>query len=744
MPSHPETRILTEASGSVREPRRGSTVMTGGDDRTHAARRALALLIAVVVIAASGVILALLSWSHLEPADALPVAPVGAVVYASLGTLVVRRVPNRIGWLLLAEGALQAVILVMSAYAMFGIVHPGTVPAPEVIGASSEWMFVPVVTGLAYTLLIFPTGSLPSPRWRPVALSTLVATIAVVVAFVVTPREIALPVPGGISIGFPNPLAVSSFAGTFVGTLPGLGAVSAVLFAAAASALVVRHRSGDAELRQQIKWVAFIAALFLVCQVALTVALVALGDDSWVTTTIGLVSGTIALFGFPAAITIAILKHGLYEIDLIINRAVVYGLLATGLTAVYIVIVAGIGALVGSGGGPILTIGAAVVIAMLFQPLRRRAQLAANRLVYGERATPYEVLSRFADAMARTGSLEEQLDRMVALVASGTGATRVEVWIRVGAVLRSVTTWPSSSPIPRSIPAPDDDAPPIFENATATADIRQDAETLGTIVLSKPRGEPLSPTDAALVQHVASQAGLVVRNVRLTAELRLTIDELRASRRRLVGAQDSERRKIERNLHDGAQQRLVALGVQLGLLERIARDPERLETLGDAISPLRSALQDALDELRDLARGIYPPLLADSGLAAALGAQAAKAAVRTVLDADGIGRYDQEVEAAVYFCALEALQNVSKYADASLAAVRLAESDGWLEFDIEDDGRGFDPGAVRGSGLQGMADRLDAIGGSLDIESGPRGGTIVRGRVPVTKRDSVGGSIDRG
>jgi hypothetical protein len=369
------------------------------------------------------VILALPSWSHLEPADKYGVpSPVAAVVYAYLGTVVVRRVPNRIGWLLLGEGALQAVILVMSAYAMFGVVHRGTVPAPEVIGASAEWMFVPVVTGLAYTLLIFPTGSLPSPRWRPVALATLVATIVGVVAFVVTPREIALPVPGGVSIGFPNPLAVSSFAGTFVGTLPGLGAVSAMLFAAAAAALVVRHRSGDAELRQQIKWVAFIAALFFVCQVALTVALIALGDDSWVTTTIGLVSAAIALFGFPAAITIAILKHGLYEIDLIINRAVVYGLLATGLTAVYVVIVAGIGALVGSGGGPILTIGAAVVIAMLFQPLRRRAQLAANRLVYGERATPYEVLSRFADAMARTGSLEEQLERMVALVASGTGS----------------------------------------------------------------------------------------------------------------------------------------------------------------------------------------------------------------------------------------------------------------------------------------------------------------------------------
>ncbi len=719
--------------------------MPGVDDRANAARFAFGLLVAVVVIAITGSILTLLTWSSLKSADrySFPAAPVGAVLYASLGAVVVRRVPNRIGWLLLAEGAAQAVILVTSAYAMLGIVQPGTVPAPELVGAWSEWMFVPIVYGLAYILLIFPTGSLPSPRWRPVAVATLVATIVGIAALVVTPRQIALPVPGGISVSFENPLAVSSFKGTFVGTFPGLGAVSVALFAAAAAAVVARHRSGDVEQRQQIKWVAFIAALFFLSQVALTVTLVAGGGDSWVTTTISLTSGAVALFGLPVAITIAILKHGLYEIDFIINRAVVYGVLATGLTAVYVVIVVGVGAFVGSGGGPILTIVAAVAIAMLFHPLRRRAQLAANRIVYGERATPYEVVSRFADAMARTGSLEEQLDRMVALVASGTGATRVEVWIRVGTHLRAVATWPGGSPMPPPIQALDDGVPPPFEDSTITADIRQDAETLGTIVLFKPKNEALSPPEAALIEHVASQAGLVVRNVRLTAELRLTIDELRASRRRLVEAQDSERRRIERNLHDGAQQQLVALGVQLRLLERVAGDPDRLETLGDAIPPLRVALQDALNELRDLARGIYPPLLADRGLAAALGAQAGKATVQTVVDAEGIGRYDQDVEAAVYFCALEALQNVSKYSDASSAAIRLSESDGWLAFDIQDDGRGFDPGAVKGSGLQGMADRLDAIGGRLEVESQPGGGTMVRGRVPVMRPSPVDARSNR-
>ncbi len=709
--------------------------MPGGTDRTEVSRKATALLIAVVVLGIAGMVLVVLAWSRLKPADAYPTAgsPVAGIVYASLGMLVVRRVRNRIGWLLLAEGAGIALLCVTSAYAVLGAAHPGTLPAPKLVGASSEWIFVPIVMGLAYMLLIFPTGSSPSPRWRPVAVAALLAMAIEVVAFILTPRQIALPAPGGVSLTYPNPLALSSLRHDVVGSLTGLGISSTLLFAAAAAALVVRYRSGDAELRQQIKWVAFAAAASFVCQIALTVAEVVAGNESAVTTTIGLVTALIALFGIPVAITIGILKHGLYEIDLIINRTVVYGLLAAALTAVYVAIVAGIGALAGYGGSPTLTVAAAVAIAVLFQPLRHRAQRVANRLVYGERSTPYEVLSEFADAMARTLSLEEQLDRMVSLVASGTGATRVEVWIRVGTALRAVAIWPEGSPLPPSINASDDDASPLFEDATASALVRQDDESLGTIVLYKPKEEPMSPADAALVEHVASQAGLVIRNVRLTAELRLTIDELRASRRRLVEAQDSERRKIERNLHDGAQQQLVALGVQLSLLERIARDPSRIESLADAISPLKVALQDALNDLRDLARGIYPPLLADRGLAVALDAQAGKAAVRTIVDADGVGRYEQQVEAAIYFCALEALQNVSKYADASSAVVRLTEAGGWLALDVEDDGRGFHPGAAKGSGLQGMADRLDAIGGTLEIESRPGGGTVVRGRVPVPR-----------
>src|SRR5205085_10930748 len=271
---------------------------------------------------------------------------------------------------------------------------------------------------------------------------------------------------------------------------------------------------------------------------------------------------------------------------------------------------------------------------------------------------------------------------------------------------------------------------PIFEQVTLAVAVRHGSELLGAIALMKPRSEPLSPTERKLVEDLASQAGLVLRNARLTAELLANVEELRASRRRLVQAQDEERRKIERNLHDGAQQQLVAVNVRLGLLERLADDPEKVRA---AASQLQGAVTDALDDLRDLARGIYPPLLADKGLPEALAAQGRKAVVPTSVEPDSVGRYPQEIEAAVYFCALEALQNIGKYAQATSAVVRLSQADGELRFEISDNGDGFDAGSTNyGTGLQGMADRLAAVGGALEVESTPGAGTTVRGSIPVS------------
>jgi signal transduction histidine kinase len=234
-----------------------------------------------------------------------------------------------------------------------------------------------------------------------------------------------------------------------------------------------------------------------------------------------------------------------------------------------------------------------------------------------------------------------------------------------------------------------------------------------------------------LLADLAQQAGLVLRNARLNEELRLRLEELQASRQRIVAAQDEERRRIERNIHDGAQQQLVALAVKLGLVRTIGKSDQG--KADELLSELQSEAQQALEDLRDLARGIYPPLLADKGLRAALEGQARKASLPVSIQAEGIGRYSQEVEAAVYFCALEALQNVAKYAGASMAEVRLLATNGTLTFEVADDGRGFDVAtAKRGAGLTNMGDRVAALGGDLAFESMPGKGTTIRGRIPVS------------
>jgi signal transduction histidine kinase len=249
-------------------------------------------------------------------------------------------------------------------------------------------------------------------------------------------------------------------------------------------------------------------------------------------------------------------------------------------------------------------------------------------------------------------------------------------------------------------------------------------ELLGALAVTMPPSEPLTPSQEKLLGDLAAQAGLVLRNVRL-------VEEVRASRQRLVSAQDERAKVLERNLHDGAQQQLVALAVKLRLA-RASAEKEGARSTVDLLDGLAADANDALENLRDLARGIYPPLLADKGLAAALEVQARRALVPVEVETDGIGRYPQEVESAAYFCVLEALNNVAKYAGASRAEIRLSERDSQLTFEVADDGAGFHVEATSyGTGLQGMADRLDAIGGTLEVRSGPGAGTTVTGRVPV-------------
>ena len=266
-----------------------------------------------------------------------------------------------------------------------------------------------------------------------------------------------------------------------------------------------------------------------------------------------------------------------------------------------------------------------------------------------------------------------------------------------------------------------------------TVTVVHQGEEVGDISVVKGGGEGLSEDEEKLLEELASQAALALCNLRLTSELEERLEELRASRHRIVTAQDQERRRVERDIHDGAQQQLVALTVNLGLAKTlVAEDPEGAELL---LEQLKADARDALETLRDLARGLFPPLLVDSGLVAALRAHVAKTGLEAELDAGSLGatRFDPKVEAAVYFCCREALQNASKHAPGSRVSVSLVTEDGWLTFSVSDTGPGFDPGTVaEGSGLRNLKDRLEALGGHLQVRSAPGQGTTVAGHVPAT------------
>jgi signal transduction histidine kinase len=624
-----------------------------------------------------------------------------------LGILIASRRPrNPIGWIYLGASFALGVVIFGQLYAIHVLlVDPGALPGGHVMAWISV-LFLPVaICLLPFLFLLFPTGHLPSRRWRPVAWLSAAVLICLTVGSGIFAAQI-----------WSNPFVGSEEA--TMGSQPRV--VVAVFFAAALTypvalllsfaSVVARFRRSTGEERLQLKW--FVAAA------AVVAVSISLGFFSQAVA--ASVAASVSLLFMDIAIALAVLKYHLYDIDVLIGKTIVYGVLAAFITAVYVVLVVMIGAVIGVTEG--LSLLATAIVAVAFHPIRQRAQRVANRVVYGQRATPYEVLSEFSEHVGEAYAGEDILLRMARLLAEGTGASTAIVWLRIGSEMRPAATWPSNGapPAPRHL---DDDRVPEIDDASVSVPVRHHGELLGVLTLVKPPNEALSPVEQKLVTDLASQAGLVLRNSRL-------IEDLQASRQRLVTAQDEERRRLERNLHDGAQQQLVALAVKARLASAlVGRDPAKeLKMLVD----LREGLGDALETLRDLARGIYPPLLADKGLASALEAQSRKAAMPVRIETDGIGRYSQEFEAAVYFCVLEALQNASKYADAADVAVRLWQENADLLFSVADDGRGFDQATTPlGTGLQNISDRLAALGGTLDVRSRPGGGTTVSGRIPV-------------
>jgi signal transduction histidine kinase len=634
-----------------------------------------------------------------------------ASAFAVAGVLIASRVrSNPIGWVLLAAGVGTAVQEFAQQYSHFGLYHaPGAVPGADIAAWVTEWIWIPYMAAVAMLIpMLYPTGRLLSPRWRlPLGLGLTGAAIGGL-CFALAPGDL-----GGYP-RVPNPVGIEG-AGWIrtVGDLVMLVFVCGILGAIASMAIRYRQSRGDE--RQQLKWL-LLALSLLVSTFIVGVPYWTLGGEG---TSLDPVENVLvtALVSIPVAIGVAILKYRLYAIDLVIKKTVVYAILAIllfGLGAVVAWAAAGL-VVRGAGEGEYAWMLTGIVVGLAVWPLRRVATRIADRLVFGRRATPYQVLSKFSGRVAETYAADDVLERMALVLGEGLAADAATVWLRVGDRFRPAATWPAGAPADGSVP------PSVVE-------VRHQGEVLGALSVRMPASDPMTPAKERLIQDLAGQAGLLLRNANL-------IEDLKASRQRLVAAQNEERRRIERNIHDGAQQQLVALAVKLKLTDGlVGKDEQRAHAMLDE---LQRETSQALEDLRDLARGIYPPLLADRGLGSALEGQARKSTLPVGVSTDGIGRYPQEVEAAVYFSCLEALQNVAKYAQATRVTVELAQTDGSLRFEVTDDGKGFDPGAAeRGSGLQGIADRLAALGGELTVRSSPGIGTTIVGVLPTQGRST--------
>jgi signal transduction histidine kinase len=632
-------------------------------------------------------------------------------MFGAVGALIVsREARNRIGLLLLWTAGITAASFACQEISTYLIRRGGDdgflVGAIGVFG-SAGWLFG-ILPAIFLLPILFPTGTPHSRRWRllPWIVLGMLGFLSIGVIFgtrmLTDANDVEL---------MRNPLYIPALGA--LGPIWDFGGWFLLLLIASGASQVMRFVASKGVERQQIKWFAFAIMAF--------VAYLVVSDLAGFSGLAESIASGITFMLLPVAIGVSILQYRLWDLDVVVKKAVVAGMLVVLALVVYAGAVALVGVFASDRESTVTLFLVALVLGIAFRPVMRGARRVVDRLVYGKRATPYEVLTEFSERVGTSYATEDVLPRMAQVLGEGSGAEVARVWLRSGRRLHQAAVWPPDAATQDPVSISDEAA--SGPSGETTVEVRDRGELLGALSVRMSASDPMNPAKEKLARDLAAQAGLVLRNVRL-------VEDLRASRQRLVAAQDEERRRLERNIHDGAQQQLVALAVKARLARQLTeREPAKA---AEILGQIEAETQTALEDLRDLARGIYPPLLADRGLVAALEAQSRKASVPVSVEGE-VGRYPADVEATVYFCTLEALQNVAKYAGAERTVIRLAQSNGSLSFEVVDEGRGFDPNQVAtGSGLQGMADRLAAVGGSLEIRSAPGRGTTVAGRVPVT------------
>ena len=587
-----------------------------------------------------------------------------------------------------------------------------------------------LVTAVSFHfLLALPDGRLPGTARRTAVIVGYVAALAIGVSLVVDEHALSI-LGGGISWS--------------------IAAIAAVI------PLRLRYASAVGHDRERLQW--FAIGTVLAGAIALVMAVLHVLIN-WPGPLGAVAAGSTALV--PMSLMASESRRLAPQSGRMLVRSfTVFGFVAM-VSAIYLVVVLGLGHKPDTATDRTtlgLSMLATGIAALAFVPARERFVGSATRFVYGARQAPDEVLRTFGSRLTRAIPMDELLLQLAESLRKTMGLVSAEVYTGMGEVLERAVSVPDSGPL--SLVVTSRERPVVTRAGVSgsawvsvwlpalldgrpqaqlrVAPISHAGELLGLVVVERASGDDLfSEDDDRVLTDLARQVGLAFHNSQLDTALQTTLDELRKqadalreSRARIVASGDAERRRVERNLHDGAQQHLVALAVNLRLArDVIADDPA---AGAEMLDELAREVQETIQELRELAHGIYPPLLVDSGLVEALRAAANRNPLSVDVVADGIGRYSSETEAAVYFCCLEALQNAAKHAVDAHVEVRLWEESGGLLFSVSDDGPGFDvEKAQRGHGYINMADRLGAIGGTVRWESSPGQGARVNGSVPL-------------
>ena len=482
-----------------------------------------------------------------------------------------------------------------------------------------------------------------------------------------------------------------------------------------ASILWMRYRRMPLSQRLQIRWPVFGALVVLAAPVS--AGLQALGA---LAAGVAQAVQIVALTTLPASVAVGLVKPTLFDVDRALRRSMLYAPLWIAIAGAYVGLAAALG-LAASGEGLQLAVLVTIAATLLFEPLRRALARRAARWAYGESLSGEELVQRLGGALEHALDLDRLVSEVASIAREGFGVS----WVRVTVEGLAPTT--------------DGEEPAPGEPPALSAELVQDGEHLGRIECGpRVRGRPRD-ADRALLEALARQTSLAVHNARLAAELGDRLNEIRsqsielaASRSRIVAADESARRRLERDIHDGAQQELVALIARVGLARnQLGRNPGAVD---ETLVSLQAEARDALENLRSLAAGIHPAVLTDHGLVEAIEIRSARLPFEVTIECDPrtrSARFSDEIEGAAYFIVSEGLANALKHAGARKARVRIASSARELEVEVADDGDGFDPAAASGSGLRGLADRAEALGGTLSIDSALRTGTRLTARLPI-------------